>query len=285
MESADLDIPAHVLDYIGEQRTLTLATASPGGVPHAGTFLYVNDGPRLYIWTKPNTTTVRHVEQNPVVAFTIDEYAADLGKTRGVQGTAECSVVLSGEQVARVADLFGQKFPDLSPGATMSISFFRIVPTDLQFIDNTAGAETPEGAFGAEFHKERAYSVFTELPVQRVETISAPMTPVTAAAGEVVVRQGGPADKFFIVVEGEVQVVQGEGDGEVVATLGPGTFFGEIAVMLDRPRTATVRATMPTRLLSLERDPYRDLIAQSLGVTGDFDQVVQARQAALGEEG
>ena len=277
------DIPQHVLDYIGEKRIFTVATASPGGIPHAGTFLYVNEGGRLYFWTKPETTIARHVEQNPVVSFTIDEYSDDLSQTRGVQGSGDCSVVLSGEEIARAADLFGQKFPDLSPGATMSISFFRVVPKEIQFIDNTSGATVQsDGVFGAEFHTERAYSVFADLPTERLESIAAPMGRITADAGEVVVRRGGPADKFFIVVDGEVEVLEDESGAGT--TLGPGHLFGETAIMLDRPRAATVRATKPTTLLSLDRDSFRELVAQSLGITGDFDKVIQARLSAIAGE-
>jgi uncharacterized protein YhbP (UPF0306 family) len=282
-DPAPIDIPAHVLDYIAEKPTFTVATASPGGIPHAGTFLYVNEGGRLYFWTKPQTTIARHVDQNPVVAFTIDEYTEDLRQTRGVQGRGECSVVLGGEEIARAADLFGRKFPDLSPGATMSISFFRVVPTDLQFIDNTATvADTQDGVFGAEFHTERAYSVFADLPVQRLEGIAAPMGRLTADAGEVIVRRGGPADKFFIVVDGEVEVIEDESRAGTI--LGPGHFFGETAIMLDRPRSASVRATKPTTLLSLDRDTFRELVAQSLGTTGEFDKVIQARLSAMAGE-
>src|SRR5437763_4024838 len=118
-----VDVPPEIIDYLGEQHTLTLATASPGGIPRASTFLYVSDGPTLYFWTRASTITARHIGQNPVVSFAIDGYTEDLNKTRGVQGVGECSVLLSGEQIARVADLFGQKFPSLSPGSTISISF------------------------------------------------------------------------------------------------------------------------------------------------------------------
>jgi len=281
-EQSPGEVPAHVLEYIGGEQTLTLATASPGGVPHAGTFLYVNEGARLYFWTKPSTVTARHIEQNPVVSFTIDEYSKDLRQTRGVQGRGECRVVLSGEEIARAADLFGQKFPDLSPGATMSISFFRIVPTDLQFIDNTAAGSAPDGVFGAEFHSERAYSVFAALPIEQIEGVAAPMGTMTAEAGEVVARRGGPADKFFIVVDGEVELLSDESGAG--STFGPGHFLGDVAIMLDRPRSATVRATKPTTLLSLERDAFRDMVAQSLGTTGDFDKVIQSRLSAMAGE-
>jgi uncharacterized protein YhbP (UPF0306 family) len=280
----EVGIAPEALDYIASQKTLTLATASPAGVPRASTFLYVNDGPLLYFWTRPQTITARHIQQNPVVSFAIDDYAEDLRQTRGVQGVGECTVLLSGEEIARVADLFGQKFPTLSPGTTMSISFFRIAPTELQFIDNTdAGAQVPEGNFGAEFHRARAYSVFSELPTQTVDTIAASLESVQVQPGDVIVRQGGPADKFFIIVSGAVEVVQESEGVEVrVASLSKGHFFGEMAIMRDAPRAATVRATEPTTLLSLDRQSFRELVAQSLGTTADFDQVIRARLEALG---
>lgn len=279
-EQDAVDVPPHVVDYLSGQNTLTLATASPGGVPRASTFLYVNDGPNLFFWTKPHTTTARHLEQNPVVSFAIDDYADDLRQTKGVQGSGECSVILSGEQIARVADLFGQKFPDLSPGATMSISFFRITPTEIEFIDNTGqGSGTSGDTFGAEFHRERSFSVFLDLPAVSAEAISATLQSMTAEAGEVIVREGGPADKFFIVVEGDVQVTRA---GEQIATLGPGHFFGEMAIMRDKPRSASVTAVSPARLFAMERGTFRDLVAQALGTTAEFEDVIRGRLDAIG---
>jgi CRP-like cAMP-binding protein len=96
--------------------------------------------------------------------------------------------------------------------------------------------------------------------------------------GTVIVRQGAPADKFFIIVEGEVEVIREDGgDERRLATLGRGQFFGEMAILRDTPRTATVRASAPTTLLSMERDSFRGLVAQSLGATQDFDRVIQER--------
>ena len=269
-DQAVLDLPEHVLQYLGEQRTLTLATASPAGVPHAGTFLYVNEGPSLYFWSRPDTTTAKHIGRNPLVSFTIDSYPDDLSQTKGVQGQGEARVLLSGEEVARVAALFGDKFPDLSPGNTMSISFFRIAPTDIEFIDNSgSGADTEGDSFGAEFHRERAYSLFTDLPIEHIDTIGAGLQKMEAAAGETIVRQGGPADKFFIVVEGELEVMREGDEGKItIETLGPGDFYGEMAIVRDNPRTATVTAKSAAKLLAMERETYADLVAQSLGTTG-----------------
>jgi uncharacterized protein YhbP (UPF0306 family) len=277
-----VDVPEEVIDFLSSEKTMTLATATPGGVPYATTLLYVNDGPSIFFWSRSNTTVARHVEQNPLVAFTIDSYEGDLRHVRGVQGTGECSVILSGMEIARVADLFGQRFPDLQPGTTISISFFRIVPTNINYIDNTEqGAAAAAGAFGAEFHKQRSFSIFDDLPVQEVETIDAEMRTVHHSAGEVIVRAGGPADKFLIVVDGEAEIVSEDGS-QTLAVVGPGRFFGEVAILRDTPRSATVRARTDVTLLSMERDSFRDMVAQSLGTTADFNQIISSRLKSLG---
>ncbi len=154
-EKQVLDVPADVLAYLGEQNTLTLATVSKDGAPRASTFLYVHEGSRLCFWAHAGSITTRHIDERPLVAFAIDEFAPDLRQTRGVKGMGECLPV-SGEDIARVADLFGQKFPSLSPGSTVSILFYAITPSELQFIDNReSSAAAPEGTFGAEFHSKR----------------------------------------------------------------------------------------------------------------------------------
>jgi CRP-like cAMP-binding protein/uncharacterized protein YhbP (UPF0306 family) len=282
MGTTEQEIPGEVLDYLSAQNTLTLATASPSGTPHAATFLYVNEGASLYFWSKASTESSRHIEQNPLVAFTIDEYTDDLTQTRGVQGIGECSPLLSGEQIAKVADLFGQKFPSLSPGATMSISFYRITPTEIQFIDNRRNRSlSSPGVFGADFHRERSYSVFGGLPTQTAKTISAALQVVDADPDTVVARQGGPADKFFIVVDGELEVTREEmGSTETVATLGPGDLFGEMAILFDKPRGTSAKATKPTKLLVLDSATFRSVVAQSLGTTPDFDQIIRDRIGA-----
>ena len=282
MNTTEQELPGPVLEYLSAQNTLTLATASPTGTPHAATFLYVNEGPSLYFWSKASAESSRHIDQNPLVAFTVDEYADDLSQTRGVQGIGECSVLLSGEQIARVAALFGDKFPSLSPGATMSISFYRITPTEIQFIDNRRSRSlSSPGVFGAEFHRERSYSVFGGLPTQTAKSISASLQVVDAVPDTVIARQGGPADKFFIVVDGELEVTREEGGStEVVATVGPGDLFGEMAILFDKPRGTSARATKPTKLLVLDGDTFRSVVAQALGTTPDFDQIIRDRIGA-----
>jgi uncharacterized protein YhbP (UPF0306 family) len=281
MSTTEQQLPGPVLEYLREHNTLTLATASGSGIPRAATFLYVNEGPSLYFWSKGSAISARHIQQNPMVAFTVDEYATDLTQTRGVQGMGQCSMILDGSEVARVADLFGQKFPALAPGTTMSISFFRITPTEIEFIDNTGSITAQAGVFGAEFHRERSFSVLAALPTQSATTISAPLQSLNADADTVIARQGGPADKFFIVVDGEIEILREEGGStQTVNTLGTGELFGEMAVLFDRPRGASARTTKPSKLLVMDGPTFRDIVAQSLGTTADFDEVIRERLGA-----
>jgi uncharacterized protein YhbP (UPF0306 family) len=272
---ATLEIPPPVLEFLAKQRTLTLATASPAAVPRATTVLYVNEGAALYFWSRATTLTARQIQQNPTVAFTVDGSSQDLNAIQGIQGVAECKVILSGEEIARVADLFGRKFPDLAPGSTMSISFFKITPTELQFIDNTAGStHAIEGTFGAEFSRERSYSIIQGLPKQLGDTFITALAASEAAAGETIVREGTPGDKFLLIVEGEADVQRA---GVTIETLGAGQLFGEVAIMREQPRSVSVVAKSAVKLLALDRDRFKDLIASAMELTPDFDQVVRQR--------
>ena len=146
------------LDYMGSKPTLTLATSGSDG-PWAATLTYVNDDADVFFWTRPNSTTARHIDENPTVAFTIDEYTEDWRDTKGIQARGACSVV-QGDAIAQVADLFGQKFPKLRPGSTSAVVFYRISPTSLEYIDNSRGVDDG-GDFGAEYRRQSVIDLET----------------------------------------------------------------------------------------------------------------------------
>ena len=151
----DVQVPPEVLGFLQEHQTLTLATTSKNGVPRANTFLYVNDGPILSFWARPNSVSARNIAEQSGVAFAIDEYSQDLREMRGLHGLGECRVI-TGEDIARMAELFGQKFPQLSRGQTMSVAFFSITPSELVFIDNhDSGQTTVDDEFGAQFNTRK----------------------------------------------------------------------------------------------------------------------------------
>ena len=84
----------------------------------------------------------------------------------------------------------------------------------------------------------------------------------TAAPGEAILRQGEPADRFYVILAGECEVVRDRGGGrQVLARLGPGRFFGETGLLAGVPRSATVVAVDEVRLASLGRTEYRAALA------------------------
>ena len=76
--------------------------------------------------------------------------------------------------------------------------------------------------------------------------------------GRALTREGQSGSEFFVIIDGEVGVSK---DGQEIRTLGPGDFFGEIALLEDTPRTATVTAKTPLRFFVLTRQAFRSLLA------------------------
>jgi CRP-like cAMP-binding protein len=85
---------------------------------------------------------------------------------------------------------------------------------------------------------------------------------VSFAPGEVIIEQGEVGDAFFAIGSGQVRVYA---DDELKTTMGPGSYFGEIALLLDVPRTATVVAHTPVRAFRLEREGFDRLVKESFG--------------------
>jgi uncharacterized protein YhbP (UPF0306 family) len=150
------EVPQQVLDYMGARKALTLATCGDDG-PWAATLTFVNDGADIYVWTRPNSNTAKHIDQGALAAFTIDDYAEDWRQQKGIQGRGRAAPV-DGEGIARAADLFGEKYPELRPGSTSAVVFYKIESDTLEFIDNSRAAE--EGAdFGAEYRRKSAFDL------------------------------------------------------------------------------------------------------------------------------
>lgn len=87
-------------------------------------------------------------------------------------------------------------------------------------------------------------------------TVADALEAVSIEDNKVVVKQGDPGNDFFIIVEGTAVVTQYRNEGEEpveVGRLGPSDYFGEIALILDRPRAATVTAKGPLKCVKLDR--------------------------------
>lgn len=143
-------------------------------------------------------------------------------------------------------DAFGNDGALVATGAALPIAAL-LASTRLRALDQSIADAPP--------HLEllRRISIFRPLPAATLEQLARELRAVRASAGEEIVRQGERGDRFYIVAEGEVDV---RVDGRPAAPLRAGTFFGEIALLHDVPRTATVTARTDVELLTLERDAF-----------------------------
>ena len=115
-------------------------------------------------------------------------------------------------------------------------------------------------------------AIFAPLPASTLEQLADRLEEVRVPAGGTVMRQGEKGDHFYLIDEGTLDV---EVDGRPAQSLGPGESFGEIALLRDVPRTATVKAKTDAKLYALERNAF---IA---AVTG-FAPSLSAAEAVIG---
>jgi MFS family permease len=124
----------------------------------------------------------------------------------------------------------------------------------------------------------RGIPIFAPLPPTALDELAQQAVPVRAAAGDVLIRQGDTGDRFYVVVSGEAEV---DVDGRPGEVLGQGDSFGEIALLRDVPRTATVRARTDLELLALDRDEFLGALTGSAESAEAAHAVAAARLAAL----
>jgi MFS family permease len=123
-----------------------------------------------------------------------------------------------------------------------------------------------------------AVPLFAGLGPPVLEQLAADLEPRRLAAGEVVFRQGDPGDRFYIVAEGRFSVAV---DGASAAELGPGEFFGEIALLHDTARTGTVTAETEGAVYSLGREPFVGALAGHAATGAEMAAVAAARLGHL----
>jgi hypothetical protein len=124
----------------------------------------------------------------------------------------------------------------------------------------------------------REIVVFAPLSLPALEQLAAHLRPVAVAPGTAVVREGDPGDDFYVVEDGALAVTVG---GLPRPPIHPGGFFGEIALLRDTPRTATVTATSDCRLLALGREQFLAAVTGHAESAAAADLVVSRRLAGL----
>jgi Cyclic nucleotide-binding domain/Major Facilitator Superfamily len=143
----------------------------------------------------------------------------------------------------------------------------------LRAIDRSAVA--PEAA---ELRILSSVPIFAPLPGMSLEHLAGRLVPLRLDPGTVIVRQGDAGDRFYMVVEGEVEVSE---DGRPISELQAGGYFGEIALLRDLPRTATVSARTPVVLYALDRDDFLAAVTGHAPSAQAAEEIVSARLAGL----
>ena len=123
--------------------------------------------------------------------------------------------------------------------------------------------------------------LFEGLSKKQLSQVSRLMTPLDLKAGKVLARQGEIGREFLILLEGHVEVAR---DGKVIAVRGPGDFIGEIALLDNRPRTATVTARTDVVVEVLNRGEFASLLAEAPELSAQVMATMARRLAAIDRE-
>jgi MFS family permease len=145
--------------------------------------------------------------------------------------------------------------------------------TRLARIDATAPVPVPE-----ELRILASVPIFTPLPGASLEHLAARLVPLRLEPGTTVVREGDPGDRFYIVAEGTVEISE---EGRPISELQAGGYFGEIALIRDVPRTATVVAKTLVVLYALDREDFLAAVTSHAPSEQAAEEVVSARLAGV----
>ncbi len=120
---------------------------------------------------------------------------------------------------------------------------------------------------------------FAGLTPSSLSEIADKMQAVVYSPGSVIIRQGDVGREFFLIRKGSVEVTQTDGQQtRHVATLNEGDFFGEVALLEDRPRNATVTARTETLCYTLAKDEFRTVVSRCPTFEEELRKVLFARQ-------
>jgi CRP-like cAMP-binding protein len=126
-----------------------------------------------------------------------------------------------------------------------------------------------------------AVPLFEALSKKQLSEISSLMTPLDIPAGRVLAHQGEIGREFMILLEGEIEVAR---DGEVIAVREAGDYVGEIALLDERPRTATLTARTDIVVEVLNRAEFSSLLAEAPELSSQIRATMARRLAELDSE-
>ncbi len=186
-----------------------------------------------------------------VAAFTLVQRAVPdevLARVFGVIQMLWLASVGIGAIVAPVLiDAFGLEGAMIVTGAALPLL---VLVTSPKLVGIDARSDAPDES---RLQLLSSTPIFAPLPGASLEHVAARLVPLRLEAGSLVVREGDEGDRFYIVAEGELEVSQ---EGAAIGKLEVGDYFGEIALLRDVTRTATVTAHTDTVLYALDREDF-----------------------------
>ncbi|MFL5767524.1 MAG: MFS transporter, partial [Actinomycetota bacterium] len=192
-----------------------------------------------------------------------------LARVFGVlEGLGMLALALGAVSAAALVGAFGIRTALMLTGAFVPAIILLSLPRLLS-IDRNARAPDPET-----LEILRHLPIFAPLAAPAIERVVVNLSAVKATAGDVVIREGEHGDRFYVIREGAADV---SANGRTVGHLSTGESFGEIALLRDVPRTATVVAATDMDLLTLERAPFLEAVTGHPQSVAAADEVVRAR--------
>ncbi len=135
--------------------------------------------------------------------------------------------------------------------------------------------------------REQVARALDRLSPRQVAELSPKFVRLRYAPGQVIIRQGEPADRFYIVTAGRAEIVHEDLGGDITALEPrlPGDYFGEIGLFRNQPRTATVRAPEDgeVEVLALDRDDFQELLKDSKATEAHVAQEMIRRLIQLAD--
>lgn len=215
-------------------------------------FMLVKMGGRnKWLWIALVASSLHEVEH--ILLFYVDRFGGDFYALGGNTG-----ILAKGGMVGS---------PFARPYLHYVYNFFVVVPLIVALWDETRRTYN--------LYLARALPSLTE---DEKIAASGELVRVRFRRGEVIVRQGEPSSAFYVISKGEVEVVHDGDDGEqVVDTMGPGNFFGEMGLLSGEARAATVRALTEVELMVLDAEEFMSLLVGSRGAAADVESELLER--------
>ncbi len=204
-----------------------------------------------------------------VAAFTLLQRAVPdevLARVFGVlQSVLLGTIGLGSVLASAMVSVLGARTTLIAAGAFLPVAAL-VAYRRLLAIDRAVAGPSPERVRLLE-----ANPIFAPLPLPTLERLGSRLVPVSVSAGATLFRQGDHGDRFYLVETGELEVSV---DGGPPKVAGPGGSFGEIALLRDIPRTATVTARTDADLFALEREDFLGAVTGHAGSREAADAVV-----------